>query len=345
MKIVILINENIPLEQCMIEYSEQNPLGGSMTSALWMAQNFRLRGHEVIFFNDAEMIGHGVCDIFISLRGWRVFFLEKRPGKCNYLWCKDDFDQPFLEPLRDRELATKVFRHVDCIPCVSHYQAQQWIQHCHAPPEKIWVTTNGIPSEYFQTDASTLHQRPSRAYYASTPFRGLEMLLNTWPMIHSAVPEAELWVYSSIRTYGHHEKPEHMIFYEKARAMENARVRYMGSVGQKELRAASTQCRVLAYPSIFAETSCIAAMEAMASGCVVVSTTHGALAETAWRNPLTPLTENWLEDWAFKVCRVLVDNDYYLYFARHNLHVAQQFDWANVADRWLQKFKIDLRSH
>jgi glycosyltransferase involved in cell wall biosynthesis len=77
------------------------------------------------------------------------------------------------------------------------------------------------------------------------------------------------------------EKDTYHALYNFCRMTEG--VNFVGSVGQDTLAKAMNQCDVFAYPSTFPETSCIALMEAMASGCITVLTTLGALPETAAR--------------------------------------------------------------
>ena len=55
---------------------------------------------------------------------------------------------------------------------------------------------------------------------------------------------------------------------------------YVGYGTNEEIRKALETTDILAYPSIFEETSCIAAIEAMMAGCHVVTTNYGALPET-----------------------------------------------------------------
>jgi glycosyltransferase involved in cell wall biosynthesis len=247
-----------------------------------------------------------------------------------------------VKSLEDPETAQRIYDACDSVMMLSHYQARGWMEKLHLPQNKLFFTSNGISSDDYAIDIKELRHRKPHAYYSSVPWRGLKPLLDAWPLIRSAVSHAELHVFSSMKVYRIAESPELEQLYDQARKMEG--VVYRGSVGQKELREAAQTCRVLAYPCVFPETSCIAAMEAMAAGCVVVGTALGALPETAWRNPLVPLGGNWLERWAFEVAQVLVNTPHYLDLASQNLEISKFYDWNLIAQRWLMKIQADIRS-
>ena len=57
-------------------------------------------------------------------------------------------------------------------------------------------------------------------------------------------------------------------------------VNYLGFLENKNIIELLKEIHIFAYPSIWPETSCIAAIESMAAGCEVVTTNLGALYET-----------------------------------------------------------------
>ena len=71
---------------------------------------------------------------------------------------------------------------------------------------------------------------------------------------------------------------DYRLLYELARALPGSE--YLGSLPQTALAEALAEADILAYPNVFAETSCISVMEAMVAGCLVVSSKLGALPET-----------------------------------------------------------------
>lgn len=309
------------------DYEENFPLGGSETAMLRLAKALRLRGHEV---ECVPVNKQPKCDVFIALRDFRVFHRGEFPGKQNYLWCQDDIDQPMVSQLRDPVVANWVYPNINGVFTISNYQQKRWVQGLNLPVEKAILTTNGISYDKFEPYYPTT----PRAYYSSTPFRGLEILAKSWKRIRKEVPNAELIVCSSMKVYNTIDSREEEDIFTFLNSMPG--VRSIGSVEQRTLREFSQGSSVLAYPCNFPETSCITAMEAMASGCTVVSTNLGAMPETAWGNPLVTPQGLWQTVWEEEVIKALSTD---MTDLRHrNYEIAKYYDWARVAEQWERIF-------
>lgn len=331
------------------EYAETEPLGGAETALLRMAITFRDLGHEVELVNYPttttelrESMANKTCDVFVNSRVLSgILALQKPPGTVNYYWAHDDADQPLLRALNEKpEWRTAFYQRVNGLFLLSRYQRSRWLAQLGLVLDKTHLINNPIPYSRFRPNLSELRARGRRAYFASTPYRGLEYLLRGWPLVRTLVPDAEVHVFSSLRVNGLAETAENEALYR--RAEQTPGVVYRGAVAQALLREEAQRARVLAYPCCFPETSCIVAMEAMAAGAVVVATELGALPETAWQNPMQPLVDGWLSRWATDVARLLLDDAEYEARARQNVELARRYDAAVVAQAMSRVFERDL---
>jgi glycosyltransferase involved in cell wall biosynthesis len=86
-------------------------------------------------------------------------------------------------------------------------------------------------------------------------------------------------VYSSFDIYGWPQRnaPFEDLFQV---CRDHPNITYHGTVSNTEIREALKKAHIFAYPSIWPETSCIAAIEAMSAGCAVVAPKFAALTET-----------------------------------------------------------------
>lgn len=141
---------------------------------------------------------------------------------------------------------------------------------------KTHVIRNAIePIEFVSKPTDKL-----RLIYISTPDRGLDVLLDAWALIQPR--DAELIVYSSNIIYGTSysvgvgNKYDHLF----NRCKTEQGVVYKGYAANKAIRIALQKSHILAYPSTYIETSCLAAIEAGAAGCKLITTDLGALPET-----------------------------------------------------------------
>lgn len=283
------------------DYTVETPyrrgLGGSQSGLCYLCVELAKRGHLVSFANKTTTPGTYLgVDCLGSPSGFAVDFLKSqdavvvlntcigeslrsslgRDGPKLILWNQHAADQKvmsFLGQQAEREAW-------DAIALVTDHHIENCASAFGLDRSRIGKMRNAI-APVFETLALPkpwfLSGQPPVFAYASTPFRGLDVLLMAWPSIRKLAPGSCLKIYSSMKVYNAQEEA-HEVLYALARDLKG--VEHIGSIAQPELAKALARASILAYPNTFAEMACIAVMEAMAAGCLVVTSDLGALSET-----------------------------------------------------------------
>lgn len=199
------------------------------------------------------------------------------PNRIRVLWLHDLPGDPASEHLKNggwNKFHRLVF--------VSNWQMQAYIQHYNIPWSKCVVMQNAIVpiAEHEKPKGETI-----RLAYWATPHRGLNILIPVFDKLCEKYDNIELDVYSSFNLYGWGQQDEQ--FKPLFDACENhPKINYHGTVDNATLRENLTKTHIMAYPSIWPETSCICLMEAMSAGLLCVHPNFAALYETAanWTN-------------------------------------------------------------
>lgn len=164
---------------------------------------------------------------------------------------------------------------------VSNWQMQAFIKHYNIPWSKCLVLQNAIiPIED--------HEKPKdkiNLIYFSTPHRGLHILLPVFEKLAGEYDNIHLDVFSSFKLYGWEDQDApFQELYNRCEAHE--KITYHGAVDNLTIRNALKESHILAYPSVWEETSCLVLMESMSAGLCCVHPNYGALPETAanWTN-------------------------------------------------------------
>lgn len=280
------------------------PMGGSQSAACHLARCLVREGHEVFLISSVSSPGQydGVTCLswnrtdaaalrslnldamicILTAGNGAAFRQILGPGTTLILWNQHAHDQPGVQALRNAgERAA-----YDGFAMVSDWQLEQYNRCFGINRWRMAVMRNAIAPAFanlFSGHESILGQKtmPPVLAYTSTPFRGLDLLLDAFGPIRKEIPSARLRVYSSMRVYqtsAAEDEAAYGALYQRCRQMEG--VEYVGSLPQPELARELRSVAVLAYPNTFAETSCIGVMEALAAGCQVVTSELGALPET-----------------------------------------------------------------
>ena len=192
--------------------------------------------------------------------------------KINILWVHHYINQKEVRNLKNQNYLDKI----DYFVFNSNWNFKQHQYKFKIPSNKSVVIRNAI-EEITSVEKS---KDKINLVYHTTPWRGLNVLISAFKKLD--VKDVELHICSSTIIYG---KKFHSNFEEKFKEIFDEckklkNTKYHGFVEHSNLIELLQKMHIFSYPSIWPETSCIAAIEAMAAGCEVVTTNLGALDET-----------------------------------------------------------------
>ena len=209
---------------------------------------------------------------------------EKIPlakDKINILWEQNSFDQPNLAPwFKNKENHKKY----DWYVFNSHWCYEKFRYFFQIPEDKCIVIKNG--ASHFPKRKIYKKGDPIKIIHHCTPWRGLNVLLLAMQLIQNK--NITLDVYSSNDVYGKEfadkaNKDTEALF-DQAKKLPN--VNYIGYKPNEYILKHITDYDLFVYPSIFEETFCASALEALAAGLHVITTNFGALPETCAEWPV-----------------------------------------------------------
>lgn len=190
----------------------------------------------------------------------------------NILYCHDLAADP--ENVILQNSGWKNFSH---FVFVSNWQRDQYVVMYDIPYSKCSVIQNAVEVEYKYAKKST---EEIRFIYHTTPHRGLELVYPIFNALSHEFNNIHLDVFSSFKIYGWEQRDApYANLFDSIKLHPN--MTYHGSQPNEVVLAALKKSHVFLFPSIWMETSCIAMIEAIRSGCIVIHPNYGALPETS----------------------------------------------------------------
>jgi glycosyltransferase involved in cell wall biosynthesis len=274
----------------------------------------------------------GEVDVLVSVRGVHPHFTGIK-ARASFLWTGDAHDQLSHLGIGDKRVVSKLTG----LWCVSNWHAQTLCEVSGFPASKAWVVRNGIASALFSGDEV---RNRKRLIYSSTPYRGLALLPELFARIRAAHPDAELHIFSGVKVYEGVGAEQEAVARKYAPVFDTLRQNpgcfVHGNVTQGQLAREFMRAGILAYPNTFDETSCITAMEAMAGGCVVVTSRRGALPETVGDSGMLidekPGSKAYKERFVASVVNLLSDERAWNQLSDRALKRAGGMSWDAVAE-------------
>ncbi len=291
---IVLFSEHT-LENWNWTTPDTTGIGGSETAHIEMARRLARRGHEVVSFipyGGSETVVDGVRwvdsgrvqELLPTLAG-STFFVYRCPqffdmvlpeGK--YYFVAQDTEYAWTE-----EQAKKVTKYI----CLCEEHARYTQKRFPSFKGKLVKSSNGIRRDLIENlRKSAAPRNYKKIMYASSPDRGLELLLKDWFRVLEVVPDAELHIFYGLNNVDKiiERGGQHLVSLRDSllKLFNQPNVFWRGRKNQPDLIREMLTSGIWWYPSDWPETSCIQCMEMQACGVTPVTNRHWAVGENVF---------------------------------------------------------------
>jgi len=309
-------------------------VGGLESSLIELSKEFAKRGHDVtcfvrcntpdlydgVKFYDVSSYTPTDVDLFIGL--------ESFPGEIRAKKVINWVHRNMIESAR--------FPEVDKIVFVSEWQ-RGYFRGMGLSQEllsKTEVISNGVALELFGKQAEAKEE--FSLVYSTFPTKGMIHLSEIFPRIRERVPKATLHVYGGAGLWGW-DNEQFRPMYNK---MIKAGILFHGQEGRENLAKRLNGYKIYLYPCTFLETFCLSVLEAMAAGCVPITTGVGNLpniiedGRTGYIIEGNPKDFVWQHEAADRVKELLLNPSKFEEISSAAREAASQFTWAKAAKKF-----------
>lgn len=267
-----------------------------------------------------------VCSRYVGL-------LDKYADLLNFyqlfIWAHDTGLIRTDTTLTTEQLLEKWDEHIDGCVCLTQWHADLFKKTYPTLKNKITIINNGIVTNYFNQGTTKIK---NRFIYSSRTERGLARLLEIWPSILSSMPDASLIV------FGYNAFPSTELDYKIKELVDKypSSIRHLGQLNAAEMYEQMALAEYWLYPTNWQETSCITALEMLASGVICIYYPVAGLNDTIGEHGIKVYPGN-------EVVTIVGLSDSQKEQLRNNgRNYALSCSWKNRANAWMDMLKINL---
>jgi glycosyltransferase involved in cell wall biosynthesis len=313
----------------------EEPLGGTETAFVLLAESFVKNGHKVIALTkklESEDY-NGVawkplntkineCDLYIINRAPSL--LDNAPkSKRTILWVHN----PASYLNKFRNFRRLIFKNIKVV-CSGKY---------HFDSLPVWIKSRsliiplGLSEEVFTNENIAKIAPEPLVIFTSNPERGLLWLVDIWiKKIKVSVPNAKLHIFAGHKTYGGRNKEKIKNILNTVRGLNDSSIKLFDPIPKKQLFNKLLNYRAMLYKGDPGETFCLSVAEAQALGVPCVVKPIGSLGERV-KDKITGIVAIKDEDFYNGAISILKEDKVWMTYRDNSLKFQRDYQWEKIA--------------